>query len=61
MDEYYLSREDFDTLVEVGVGERREAVVGKEISAATKTALTKKCVCFTYLSSSMSRGSLLTR
>ncbi|EIM85335.1 DNA replication factor C large subunit [Stereum hirsutum FP-91666 SS1] len=42
MDEYYLSREDFDTLVEVGVGERREAVVGKEISAATKTALTKK-------------------
>lgn len=44
MDEYYLSREDLDTIMEVGVGERREAVVTKEISTATKTALTKKCV-----------------
>lgn len=46
MDEYYLSREDLDTIMEVGVGERREAVVTKEISTATKTALTKKCVSF---------------
>lgn len=44
MDEYYLAREDIDTIMEVGVGERREAVVTKEISGATKTALTKKYV-----------------
>lgn len=42
MDEYYLSREDLDTIIEVGVDDRREAVVSKEISTATKTTLTKK-------------------
>ncbi|KAA1477467.1 DNA replication factor C large subunit [Dentipellis sp. KUC8613] len=42
MDEYYLSKEDWDTIVELGVDERKEELVQKKISAATKTALTKK-------------------
>ncbi|KXN91146.1 Replication factor C subunit 1 [Leucoagaricus sp. SymC.cos] len=38
MDGYYLSREDWDTIVELGVGENKAA----KISTATKTAFTKK-------------------
>ena len=48
MDAYYLSREDWDTLVELGVDHHQEAVVLKKIAASTKTAFTKKyvvCVC----------------
>lgn len=44
MDEYFLSREDLDTIREVGVGDRRSAVVSKEITKATETAMTKKYV-----------------
>ena len=44
MDEYYLSREDWDTIVELGVDEQKDDVVMKKISTATKTALTKKYV-----------------
>jgi len=44
MDEYYLSKEDWDTVVELGVGESRDDVVLKNISTATKTSLTKKFV-----------------
>ena len=42
MDEYYLSREDWDTLVELGLGEQRDDAVLKKIATATKTALTRK-------------------
>ncbi|KII83418.1 hypothetical protein PLICRDRAFT_148179 [Plicaturopsis crispa FD-325 SS-3] len=42
MDEYYLSREDWDTVVELGVGQNKDVDVLKKISTATKTALTKK-------------------
>ncbi|KAF8554964.1 DNA replication factor C, large subunit [Imleria badia] len=42
MDEYYLSREDWDTIVELGVDQNKDEVVLKKISAATKTAFTKK-------------------
>ena len=42
MDDYYISREDWDTIVELGIGEQKESVVLKKISTATKTALTKK-------------------
>ncbi|KAF7301137.1 Replication factor C subunit 1 [Mycena indigotica] len=42
MDEYYLSKEDWDAIIELGVDERKDEVVLKKISAATKTALTKK-------------------
>jgi replication factor C subunit 1 len=42
MDEYYLSKEDWDTVVELGVGDQKDDFVLKKISPATKTALTRK-------------------
>ncbi|KAI9466675.1 replication factor RFC1 C terminal domain-containing protein [Lactarius psammicola] len=42
MDDYYISREDWDTIVELGLGEQKDDVVLKKIAAATKTALTRK-------------------
>ncbi|THH17585.1 hypothetical protein EW146_g3254 [Bondarzewia mesenterica] len=42
MDEYYLTREDWDTIVELGVGERKDEIILKKIPPSTKTALTKK-------------------
>ncbi|KAG9317062.1 putative DNA replication factor C, large subunit [Chiua virens] len=42
MDEYYLSREDWDTIVELGVDQNKDEVILKKIPAATKTAFTKK-------------------
>ncbi|KIK67053.1 hypothetical protein GYMLUDRAFT_37086 [Collybiopsis luxurians FD-317 M1] len=42
MDEYYLSREDWDTIVELGVGDRKDDLILKKIPASTKTAFTRK-------------------
>ena len=42
MDDYFINREDWDTIVELGVDEHREDLILKKISAATKTAFTKK-------------------
>ncbi|KAI0788071.1 replication factor RFC1 C terminal domain-containing protein [Fomes fomentarius] len=42
MDEYFLTRDDWDTIIELGVGDNHETVVTKKISTATKTAFTKK-------------------
>lgn len=42
MDDYYISREDWDTIVELGIGEKKEDVVLKKIATATKSALTRK-------------------
>ncbi|KIK76426.1 hypothetical protein PAXRUDRAFT_835365 [Paxillus rubicundulus Ve08.2h10] len=42
MDEYYLSREDWDTIVELGVDQNKDDTVLKKISAATKSSFTKK-------------------
>lgn len=42
MDEYYLNKEDWDTLVELGVGDRNEAAVLKLVPTQTKTAFTKR-------------------
>jgi replication factor C subunit 1 len=42
MDGYYLSKEDWDTIVELGVGDRKDDVVLKKITAATKSSLTRK-------------------
>jgi replication factor C subunit 1 len=42
MDEYYLSREDWDTIVELGVDTQKDDVVNKLIKPATKTSFTKK-------------------
>ncbi|KAF7330940.1 Replication factor C subunit 1 [Mycena venus] len=42
MDEYYLTKEDWDAIVELGVDEKKDDDVLKKISTATKTTLTKK-------------------
>ena len=42
MDEYYLSREDWDTVVELGLDQHKDDLVLKKISTATKTSFTKK-------------------
>jgi replication factor C subunit 1 len=44
MDGYYLNKEDWETLVELGVGDRNETAVLKRIPTATKTAFTKAYV-----------------
>jgi replication factor C subunit 1 len=42
MDEYYLSREDWDTVIELGVDVQKDDIVNKLIKPATKTSFTKK-------------------
>jgi replication factor C subunit 1 len=42
MDEYFISREDFDTIIELGVGDHQDEIVNKKVSSATKSALTRK-------------------
>ncbi|KAF5371508.1 hypothetical protein D9615_009587 [Tricholomella constricta] len=42
MDEYFISKEDWDTIVELGVDEHKDDIVLKKISAAAKSAFTKK-------------------
>jgi replication factor C subunit 1 len=44
MDDYYLSKDDWDTIVEVGVGEFAQDTVLKQVPSATKAALTRKLV-----------------
>ena len=51
MDEYYLSKEDWDTILELGVDDKKDQIVAKNISTATKTALTKKWVIDTRIPS----------
>jgi len=48
MDEYFLSKEEWDTLIELGVGNHKDEGVLKKISTATKTSFTKKCVAVTH-------------
>jgi replication factor C subunit 1 len=43
MDQYYLTKDDWEALIELGVGENREETVLKQIATATKTSFTKKC------------------
>jgi Replication factor RFC1 C terminal domain len=42
MDGYYLSKDEWDTVVELGVGDSKDDKILKKISTATKTAFTKK-------------------
>ena len=47
MDEYFLTKEDWDALVEMGVGKAyREEGVLKLIPTTVKSAFTRKCVVF---------------
>lgn len=49
MDSYYLSKDEWDTIVEIGVGDQSGEIVNKKISGATKSALTRKYVVFIVL------------
>jgi replication factor C subunit 1 len=42
MNRYFLSKEDCDTIVELGVDQNKDDVVLKRISTGVKTAFTKK-------------------
>ncbi|KAF8518902.1 replication factor RFC1 C terminal domain-containing protein [Gautieria morchelliformis] len=42
MDGYYLSKDEWDTVVELGVGDSKDDKILKKISSATKAAFTKK-------------------
>ena len=46
MDEYFLSKEDWDSLVELGVGDNKDELILKKINTQTKTALTRRYVVF---------------
>ena len=38
MDEYYISKEDWDTILELGVDDKKDQIVAKSISTATISA-----------------------
>ena len=44
MDEYYLNKESWDTIVELGVDAQKDVDVLKKITAATKSNFTRKYV-----------------
>lgn len=48
MDEYYLSKEDWDSVIELGLGDNKDDIVLKKISTATKSSLTRKCAVSLY-------------
>ncbi|CED83681.1 dna replication factor large subunit [Phaffia rhodozyma] len=41
MDEYYLSKEDWDSIVELGVGERKDETILKKIPTSVKSTFTR--------------------
>ncbi|KAI5120719.1 hypothetical protein M0805_006426 [Coniferiporia weirii] len=42
MDDYYLTKDDWDTVIELGLDQNKDEVILKKISTATKTQLTRK-------------------
>ena len=42
MDEYFLTKEDWDTIVELGLGDHKDELILKKIPTATKTSFTRK-------------------
>ncbi len=42
MDEYYLNKEDWDSVVELGVDTNKDDIILKKIPASVKTAFTRK-------------------
>ncbi|KAF8663971.1 hypothetical protein AX14_006802, partial [Amanita brunnescens Koide BX004] len=42
LNEYHLSKEDWDTIVELGVGDRKDDIVLKKIAPATKATFTRE-------------------
>jgi hypothetical protein len=50
MNEYYISKEDWNTILELGVDDKKDQIVAKSISTATKSALMRKWVVVRSLS-----------
>ena len=47
MDDYYLTKDEFDTVMELGLGDEFSAdTLLKGVNTATKSALTRTCVWF---------------
>lgn len=44
MDEYYLSKEDWDAFVELGVDSMKDELILKKIPSAVKSAFTRQSV-----------------
>lgn len=44
MDEYYLTREDFDSIIEISMGPNNGEALMKEVSPNVKTAFTRKYI-----------------
>ena len=44
MDEYYLSKEDWDAFVELGVDSMKDDLILKKIPSAVKAAFTRQSV-----------------
>lgn len=42
MDEYFITREDWDTVVELGLDQNKDELILKKVSTATKSSFTKK-------------------
>lgn len=42
MDDYFISKEDWEALIELGVGENQGGIIVKKIAAAVKSSLTRK-------------------
>jgi len=42
MDDYYLSKDEWDTIIELGLDENKDSVILKKISTTTKSTLTKR-------------------
>jgi len=42
MDQYFLSKEEWDTIVELGVGPHQDEVVLKKIASQTKSTFTRR-------------------
>lgn len=42
MDEYFITKEDWDTVVELGLDDHKDDIVLKKIPTATKTSFTRK-------------------
>ncbi len=55
MDEYYLSKEDWEAFVELGVDSMKDELILKKIPSTVKAAFTRQLVATTARSSSLEK------
>lgn len=41
MDDYYLTKEDFDSIMEIGIGMNDQKITMKDVASTTKSELTR--------------------